>query len=61
MYLNERGISAALFTLFAMMAVAVWVTRGKRKYTREGERDLLVTFVVGITLAALFVVSSCSS
>ena len=53
------GGAAGMAAIFAMMAVAIWVTRGERKNTPEGQRNLLVTFAVGITLAVLFFVSSC--
>lgn len=56
LYMTKAGATYALATIVVMMAVALWVTRGDRKYTEEGERDLFVTFLVGLTAAFMIVV-----
>lgn len=56
LYMTKAGATYALVTIVIMMAVALWVTRGDRKYTEEGERDLFVTFLVGLTAAFMIVV-----
>lgn len=40
------------------MARALWVTRGDRKYTPQGERELLVTFAMGYAIIILVIAIS---
>lgn len=56
LYMTKAGATYALATIMVMMAAALWVTRGDRKYTEEGERDLFVTFLVGLTAAFMIIV-----
>lgn len=55
LYMTKAGATYALVTLVTMMVVALWVTRGDRKYTEEGSRDLFVTFVVGLTIMFMII------
>lgn len=47
-----------MLTAAATMVVALWVTRGDRRYTPEGERELLVTFTTGYAIMILVIAIS---
>lgn len=47
-----------MLTAAATMVVALWVTRGDRKYTPQGERELLVTFTTGYAIMILVIAFS---
>lgn len=40
------------------MARALWVTRGDRKYTDDGERKLVATFAMGYAIIILVIAIS---
>lgn len=56
LYMTKAGATYAMVAIAMMMVVALWVTRGDRKYTEEGSRDLFVTFVVGLTITFMIIV-----
>lgn len=47
-----------MLTAAVTMVVALWVTRGDRRYTPEGERELLVTFTTGYAVMILVIAIS---
>lgn len=51
LYVTGKGIGMAVVALVTMLAVGIWVTRGDRKYTEEGERQLVAVFATGILIA----------
>ena len=56
--ITARACIMVMLTAVATVVVALWVTRGDRKYTPEGEHDLLVTFTTGYAIMILIVAVS---
>lgn len=57
LYMTERGIAMWLAAIMVMMAVAAWSARGDRKYTEEGEHEMIGTFATGLLISlAIFLI-----
>ena len=55
LYVTGKGVQMAIASLVTMLAVGVWVTRGGRKYTEEGEQQLVAVFATGILITVVIV------
>ncbi len=57
LYMTARGVAMWLAAIVTMMAVAAWVTRGDRKYTEEGQHEMVGTLATGMLISlAIFLI-----
>lgn len=56
--ITARACVMVMLTAVATVVVALWVTRGDRKYTPEGEQELVTTFKVGYLIIILIIAIS---
>lgn len=56
--ITREACMIVLAVAIITMARALWVTRGDRKYTDDGERKLVATFAVGYLIIIVIIIIS---